>query len=731
MEAPCFFTPARSFRTVRIAYLLIGAFVATCSFIPAAGAQGKAPFSETNWPIGNPGFVVSAADFTNDGWIDIAAMDNAFVSILVNNGAGAFLAPVVSNTGSTTCWPMAPGDFNGDGKLDVVISTGGGQSMRTLAGNGAGLLSNPISVVSLHTYSSIAVADFNNDGLLDAAACGGNNLTVYKGLGAGALQMTSDSIVAGGAFAVMAGDIDGAGLTDVVVHGSYDSIYLNFGHGLQLFSTLSYPSSIATIQDAALADGNQDGNLDIFTGLNNRLSARALGAGDGTFATPTYFRGFGNQNRISAADITGDGIVDIAGSSTQEYQVAIQAGSPTFSYFIALAYNCPPSPGDHAIGDVDNDGLADVIVGSAVRNEVGILHSNGNGTLRGTRQYRTVYQASEAEAADLNLDGIPDPFVGGTPLTNVGIVIHPNDTINQFPLKSVASGQIARYVTSSLVDSDGIPDILAVVINSFPSTSVVYYPGLGNFDMGSAVTILSGQNHGDIVWTDLNNDTISDLVVAGGGNVTFTSALHLGNGSFQAPLTHSHPSSTDPGRVRAADFDGDGIADVVTGSNLVSTAKIITFRGVGNGTFQAGVPHGNFNYAFSPAVGDLNMDGALDVAFAGGFQEDVGFLLNNGSGTFVNQTVFPVPTQSIGIEVVDVDLDARPDFLIGLSRSDGVGDLGFIKNLGGGAFAPTVKFWTGKAPGAPACSDLNLDGKPDALLPAGSTSSLSVYYNNQ
>ena len=67
---------------------------------------------------------------------------------------------------------LAIGDFNGDGKQDVVTANGGfaNNSVSTLMGTGTGTLNSPRLFMAGQSPVGVAVADFNSDGILDVVA---------------------------------------------------------------------------------------------------------------------------------------------------------------------------------------------------------------------------------------------------------------------------------------------------------------------------------------------------------------------------------------------------------------------------------------------------------------------------------------------------------------------------------------------------------------------------------
>jgi hypothetical protein len=193
-----------------------------------------------------------AADFNGDGKLDIAEGDGASELIVeLGNGDGTFhRGSVVSKSyfpGGAS--GVAFGDFNNDGKLDLVFSQGSEKNYpptyaAVKLGNGRGGFKFGSLFGDFHYITQFAVGDFNGDGKLDVAVgdTDGKVVSIFLGNGDGTFTPAGDygSLIT---VELVAADFNGDGKLDLAIDAS-GAIWILIGNGDGTFQT---PVQVASI----------------------------------------------------------------------------------------------------------------------------------------------------------------------------------------------------------------------------------------------------------------------------------------------------------------------------------------------------------------------------------------------------------------------------------------------------------------------------------------------------
>ena len=268
------------------------------------------------YPVGEAVFDVRTGDFNNDGRRDLITANDLgnSVSVLLNNGDGTFQP--ARNTGVGPPVSLAVGDFNRDGKLDVATANDyvvNNIGVTVLLGQGDGTFVPAVPPTEFQESSAIAAGDLNADGKLDLVAtpldpyAEESYVLVMLGHGDGTFDSSWSGPYSGSFNSLALADLDGDGKTDVVTGGSA-MIFRGNGDG-----TLQAPTNLGIVTSSlAVADFDADGKPDLAAANFPNLGVSVLrGNGDGTFQPAQSFAAGANPCSINAANVNGDGVLDL------------------------------------------------------------------------------------------------------------------------------------------------------------------------------------------------------------------------------------------------------------------------------------------------------------------------------------------------------------------------------------------------------------------------------------
>ncbi len=232
---------------------------------------------------------------------------------------------------------------------------------------------------------------------------------------------------------------------------------------------------------------------------------------------------------------------------------------------------------------------------------------------------------------------------------------------------TIGVGKGPRWISVADVNHDGHADIL-VANDEGETVSVLLGDGKGQFREAAGSPIAAGHLPNDIAVADMNGDGNLDLVIANHQSPYVRILLGDGKGGFRlapgSPVdVHSNPH---PHGVAVADFNGDGKPDVVTDSWGANQIELLLGDGKG-GLVTPGrfFPVGRRPYERLRSA-DFNHDGLPDVVTTNLDDGTVTILLGDGKGSFRSApgSPFAAGGKPWQVFVDDVDGDGKADLVI-------------------------------------------------------------------
>ena len=254
------------------------------------------------------GVAIPPHDFNGDGHADLLALTSTGdLYLYPGNGSGHFLARSKIGTGWNGPTALAPanGDWDGDGSPDMLAKLPGG-TLAYYKGNGTGFSTPATAISEPGTWKSasfIPPGDFTGDGNIDIIQRdAGGHLLLFTGDGHGNLSTASTVIGAGwGSLKIYTpGDWDGDGHADLLTRTTGGELDLWRGNGAGGFigGRKAIGSGWSAYKIVTPGDWNGDGHVDLLARASNGILYLYPGNGTGGFGTRvaigTGWGGFAN-----------------------------------------------------------------------------------------------------------------------------------------------------------------------------------------------------------------------------------------------------------------------------------------------------------------------------------------------------------------------------------------------------------------------------------------------------
>jgi hypothetical protein len=552
---------------------------------------------------------VALGDFNGDGKMDVATANygNGSVSVLQGNGAGNFVpfsgSPIA---GLGQPYDVKVADFNGDGKLDLVVSDyggGGATAIRILLGNGNGTFQAPVSV---NTGGSgplaVAVGDFNNDGKPDVAVdnYASSTVNILLNNGGPTILTPGTAVSSGGSspYYMSVGDFNGDGKLDVVsCNFGSSTVGILFGNGLGgLGPAAAYGLGASNGLSVGVGDFNGDGKPDLaVAAYGSGGYSILLNSGTGTFPTATFTSlGLSNTYDVAVADFNGDSNLDLAfvsyngNSGGNLLNVLLGNGTGSFAQIFASPLAAGQGLISVAAGDLDGDSDMDLVTGEYNAGHVWALLNR-----TGTRMSLTSSPNPAQSGQAITFTATVTPTTPGTPPVRGFVSFFDGGTL----LANVpVSNGVATFTTSSL-------GIGSHTITARYTDTTLFFSSTKQTVIETVTSPPQQSNQAPILVFGADFGNLPELKVFDANTLALKYDSLAYSSSFRGGV-----------RVACADLDGDGYADIITAPGPGGGPLVKVFSGADLSlmfAFNAYDP--GFNSGLFVAAGDVNGDGIPDI----------------------------------------------------------------------------------------------------------------------
>ena len=611
---------------------------------------------------------------------------------------------------------------------------------------------------------SIASADLDGDGKPDLAVANSstNTVSVLRNITTSStitFAPKTDFTVASGCYSVAIGDLDKDGKQDIAVVSASAAVLSLLKNtsttgNMAFNSPINYPTDNHP-ESVFITDIDGDSNPDIIVGSGDVNTVTTIdvfrNSGTGTLALDARasYTTSNEPNHIVVGDLNGDGFPDIVTSNGASNNISVlksKVRAPQLTSFSPV-YGGTGSTvtisGYHFSGatsvrfgnvpaasfNVISDNTITAVVGAGATGNVMVTSPYGNNVLPGFIFYTSPRITSVS------------PLSGpvGTTVIIDGLNFSAQATDNTVYFGSVKANVVAATATSLTVTAPSGADYkeITVAVNNqtafsgkhfavtFPGAPAAFLPGSFAAKKDFAITTPTAVCTGDF-----DGDGKIDMVSQGYYANTMSVWRNTStNGVISFDTKIDFPTTANPNRVIACDFDCDGKLDIIVGSAFA----VSVFRNTStpnNISFAARVDLSSVGNVI--ATGDINLDGKPDIVAvqAGGFT----ILKNTSSGSTISASgqAFPVFSggNPKGVAVGDLNDDGKPDIVVSSSSDDMLSVFTNTSSVGTLSFGGNIDYVTGDGPyDGLSIRDMNGDGKPDIVTVNYNGASVSILEN--
>jgi len=699
---------------------------------------GSGRFSDTvQSPVNSNPTAIAAADFGDDGELDLAVAEDGSGQVSVYLGGGGRFSHFGDYPTGAGTRAVCYADFDNGIDPDIAAANGTAGTISILKGRGGGDFDPAVNYPCSGFPSDIAAADVDLDGDMDLVVplFEADSVAVLLNNGDGTFGAPTRFACGDGPTAVGVGDLDNDGRPDLVVTNGLANNFaslLNTGHGgFARHGSYSAGSGTSAIR---LGDFNEDGTLDAaVTGTTENYVSAYTGDGAGGFSGRHDYTTGASARQVVAADLDADGHLDLAVANKDANTVSVLLGTGTGTFGNAVNWTPANDPLGLAYGDVDNDGDLDLVAASYTTSKLTALLNDDALIVEGAEppQYATAATDTTDVGAGFSLALDPSTLdstsfkVSGS-LTGLHRGPITYDSVSHIavldPAANFATGeQVTGVFTKNIRSRTGVN------LKGFGWTFAVAIGAASAGTFGTPTNYSAGSEVRGAWAADFDADGDFDLAITSNSPAAVAVLKNNGDGTFGTPAFVSVQS--DPISLFGADFDSDGDFDLACFHNQPGSSRLEILKNNGAGVFTVSATYSPAVLGQSLSGGDFDADGDVDLVLADGWgsQDNVRIMTNDGTGAFSGPRNYSAGSWARGAVAIDAENDG--DFDLAVANA-GNNNVSVLYNDGNGIFSSQADFGAGASPNRVYANDFNADGRVDLAVANYGENNASILLNN-
>jgi VCBS repeat protein len=417
---------------------------------------------------------------------------------------------------------------------------------------------------------AIITGDFNGDGLTDLATIGERQISLHYQEAGSAGWHPGTLTVGKRIVAACSGRCNRDRLSDILlVTDDPPELLVYFAKAGERF-VLAWRSKIPALYgNVLLADVDNDGRGDAVLFGKRQLGISVMGGrGDGSFRPGSTLLPESSFGALTVEDVNGDGLNDLVAANWVSNQLMVFTGFGKMNFSEPSVLQFATEPRLFSTASLDSDRNRDLVVCFPEEHRCGLFLGDGLGGFHPAQNVALNSPPIKLGVADVNGDGRDD--VGLLSADERSLLIDLNNEGRLSDSVIYAAGKFPtdfcfiRHGWTSLID--------AAVLDSATSRLRIFYNAMADRNPDGEKTYALGLHPEGLLAADVNHDGWDDIVVADSRSRSLSLFLNDGHGGFTGQI--SVGTSSELGSIEFVPKNDSIALFLGTGSETTKTSIV-------------------------------------------------------------------------------------------------------------------------------------------------------------